>query len=277
MVWGLPLQYEHTLLTHQSKTCVHYQVASTALQTVEFFHLVFLRGLVARGEDKSLVALKGGCNLRFFFSSIRYSEDIDLDVVVMSKATLKNKVDRLLASPLVKAPLLSRGIRVVDVSTPKQTDTTQRWKVGLEVAGSAVPVRTKVEFSRRDEIEGAAFEAVSPEVLAPYSLTPMLATHYRVQRAISQKVEALAGRPEPQARDVFDLNLLLARTDAREITLPTGRKREEAIENAMSISFDHYAAQVVAYLDPDQAPAWDGKVHWEAMQDAVVSRLERAS
>ncbi len=181
---GLPTPYEHILLTHKSKTWVHYQVASTALQTVEFFHLVFLRGLVARGEDKSLVALKGGCNLRFFFSSIRYSEDIDLDVVVMSKATLKNKVDRLLASPLVRAPLLSRGIRVVDVSTPKQTDTTQRWKIGLEVAGASAPVRTKVEFSRRDEIEGAAFEAVSPEVLAPYSLTPMLATHYRVQRAI---------------------------------------------------------------------------------------------
>lgn len=55
---------------------------------------MFLRALVAKGEDKSLVALKGGCNLRFFFGSERYSEDMDLDVVVMARETLKNKVDR---------------------------------------------------------------------------------------------------------------------------------------------------------------------------------------
>ena len=134
-------------------------MASDARQTVEFFHLVFLRGLVARGEDKALIALKGGCNLRFFFGSIRYSEDIDLDVRVMSKETLKNKVDRLLKSPLITAPLLARRIKVTEVSTPKQTDTTQRWKLGLDVEGAAVPIRTKIEFSRRDAIEDAAFRS----------------------------------------------------------------------------------------------------------------------
>lgn len=249
-------------------------MASSARQTVEFFHLVFLRGLVARGEDKGLVALKGGCNLRFFFNSIRYSEDLDLDVVVMSRETLKNKVDRLLKSPLVSAPLLSRGVRVTDVSAPKQTDTAQRWKIGLEVEGAVVPIRTKVEFSRRDGIDDAAFEAVTPQVLAPYDLTPMLAMHYRVGAAVAQKINALAGRPEPQARDVFDLNLLLARSDAAGVKLPAKAKRLEAIENAMSISFDHYSAQVVAYLEPEQAAPYDSKVAWETMQDAVVARLE---
>jgi predicted nucleotidyltransferase component of viral defense system len=33
---------------------------------------------MSRAEDKTLYALKGGCNLRFFFDSVRYSEDIDL-------------------------------------------------------------------------------------------------------------------------------------------------------------------------------------------------------
>ena len=56
----------------------------SARATVELFHLVFLRALVAKGEDKGLIALKGGCNLRFYF--------------------VKNKVDRLLRSPLVLAP-----------------------------------------------------------------------------------------------------------------------------------------------------------------------------
>lgn len=249
-------------------------MASVARETVEFFHLVFLRGLLARGEDKSLIALKGGCNLRFFFSSVRYSEDIDLDVVVMSRETLKNKVDRLLKSPLVTAPLLSRGVRLTDISVPKQTDTTQRWKLGLAAEHSAVPLRTKIEFSRRDAIEDVAFEAMPRQVLAPYGLTPLLASHYRAPAAVLQKINALAGRPEPQARDVFDLNLLFARPDTTDMKLPTKAKRTSAIENAISVSFDDYASQVVAYLEPEQAALYDSKEAWETMQDAVVARLE---
>src|SRR5688572_27341422 len=114
------------------------------------FHLVFMRALLAKGEDKGLVALKGGCNLRFYFDSVRYSEDIDFDVVVIARGTLKNKVERLLSSPMVAAPLKTKGIRVASVSAPKQTETTQRWKVGLEAANVHAPLRTKIEFSRRD-------------------------------------------------------------------------------------------------------------------------------
>jgi hypothetical protein len=36
----------------------------SARQSVEMFHLVFMRALLAKGEDKGLIALKGGCNLR---------------------------------------------------------------------------------------------------------------------------------------------------------------------------------------------------------------------
>ena len=46
-------------------------------QAVELFHLLFLRQL-ASGADRARIALKGGCNLRFYFGSVRYSEDLDL-------------------------------------------------------------------------------------------------------------------------------------------------------------------------------------------------------
>ncbi len=55
-------------------------------QTIEIFHLLFLRAFGAR-VDKSLFALKGGCNLRFFLKSIRYSEDMDLDIHTMAVGT----------------------------------------------------------------------------------------------------------------------------------------------------------------------------------------------
>jgi predicted nucleotidyltransferase component of viral defense system len=245
-------------------------------QSVEVFHLTFLRALVAKGEDKTLIALKGGCNLRFYFGSVRYSEDIDFDVAVMAKGMLANKVDRLLASPLVTAPLKSKGIEIVEISAPKQTETTQRWKVGLRVAGSELPLRTKIEFSRRDAISGALFESVDLEVTRTYGLTPTLASHYGSATAIAQKIHTLAGRAEPQARDVFDLSLLLARPEARALKLSAAQRKwlPDAIERAIGISFDAYRSKVVAYLDPQQLELYSERAAWDAMQDAVVAQLE---
>lgn len=248
----------------------------TLRQSTELFHLVFLRALVAKGEDKGLIALKGGCNLRFFFGSVRYSEDIDFDVVVIAKDTLKNKVERLLKSPLVTAPLKMHGLTIAETSAPKQTETTQRWKVGLQRVDDELPIRTKVEFSRRDAIEGAEFEATDREVLRPYGLTPVLATHYTTAFAIRQKIHALAARTEPQARDVFDLALLLARQDAAHLTLDAVAKAwlDEAIEHAMAISFDEHTSKVVAYLEPSHAELYAGRPAWDALQEDVVARLE---
>jgi len=250
-------------------------VLLSARQTVELFHLVFLRALAARGEDKSLFALKGGCNLRFFFGSVRHSEDIDLDVMVVAKATLSNKVTRLLAAPVVTAPLRARGVELVDVSTPKQTDTTQRWKAGLSTRGSPV-YRTKIEFSRRDVIEGAAFEPLSTTTLSPLGLPSFLANHYQLPAAIAQKIRALSGRAETQARDVFDLHLLLSHRAAQTLRLSRAdlEQRGDAIERAMSLSYDDYAATVVAYLEPEQAEPYASREAWDLMQARVVSQLE---
>jgi hypothetical protein len=50
-----------------------------AARLVERFHLLFLAQLVRRVKP-GLFVLKGGCNLRFFHRSIRYSQDMDLDL-----------------------------------------------------------------------------------------------------------------------------------------------------------------------------------------------------
>jgi len=248
----------------------------TARQSIEVFHLVFLRALLAKGEDKALIALKGGCNLRFYFGSARYSEDIDFDVMVIGKATLRNKVDRLLKSPLVASPLKSHGIEVVEVTAPKQGDTTQRWKAGLRVHGLSVPLRTKIEFSRRGSIEGASYESVDAGLARGYGLTSTLATHYNIHAAITQKVTALAGRTEPQARDLFDLNLLFTRPDAAGLVLKAAQKTglAAAIERAIGISFDEYKSRVVAYLEPSAAGLFDERDDFQALQEFVVSSLE---
>jgi predicted nucleotidyltransferase component of viral defense system len=251
-------------------------MAFSVRQSIELFHLSFVRALFAKGEDKGRIAIKGGCNLRFYFQSPRYSEDIDFDVARLPKETLRNKVERLLQSPLVATPLRVRGIELTDITAPKQTDTTQRWKVGLVVRDVSVPLRTKLEFSRRDAIAGTEYESVDADLARSYGLTATLATHYGAQAAIAQKIQALAGRAEPQARDLFDLSLLLSRPDAAAIVLGGAQKRglTDAIERAMAISFAEHTSKVVAYLDPEQAKLHAGRPTFEALQELVVSRLE---
>src|SRR5712692_7742595 len=101
------------------------------IRAVERFHLLFLAQLGAR-LDKKLYALKGGCNLRFFWKSIRYSADIDFDVHTIAKQTLQNNVRKILEGPALTQLLRATGIQVTRISEPKQTPTTQRWKVHLE-------------------------------------------------------------------------------------------------------------------------------------------------
>src|SRR3989442_15304312 len=123
-------------------------------QAVELFHLHFVR-LLCSGPDKDRFAIKGGCNLRFFFESVRYSDDMDLDVARLPVHTLKEKVDRILEGPALALPLKSRGISLREASALKQTETTQRWKMGLAAEGRSFPLHTKIEFSRRRMTEEA--------------------------------------------------------------------------------------------------------------------------
>jgi len=48
-------------------------------QVVEVFHIAFLDVLSSR-LDPARYVLKGDANLRYFSESVRYSEDIDLDI-----------------------------------------------------------------------------------------------------------------------------------------------------------------------------------------------------
>ncbi len=250
----------------------------SARQSVEAFHLHFLRQLCV-GADRAHFRLKGDCNLRFFFGSLRYSEDMDLDVVVTAKETLRNKVDRILASPALLLPLKNAGLVPTDVSSPKQTEPTQRWKLGLVVAGHSAPLRTKIEFSRREAAEGGtAVDALPAALTREYGIPPAVVAHYDARTALIQKLEALVGRPQTQARDVFDLQLLRSKAEPLPaVGSALHAQRDQAVECVMSLSHADYLAQVVAYLEPEQQPALRDREVWDAMQAEVVALIEGLS
>jgi predicted nucleotidyltransferase component of viral defense system len=245
----------------------------TAIRFVEQFHLLFLAQL-SRRVDRRAFVVKGGCNLRFFHRSIRYSKDLDLDVDGIEALALRDHVREVFASRPLAQILEARSIRIDHVTEHKQTDTTQRWKLGLRVEAAAVPLPTKIEFSRRGLDEGVAFGSVDPNVARAYQLPPLMASHYDGGAAFRQKVGALATRRETQARDVFDLHHLHATGAAAGAmeALDAG-VAERASANAMTIDFGTFKSQVLAYLPPEDQAQWDSPPVWDTIVLEVVEAL----
>jgi predicted nucleotidyltransferase component of viral defense system len=245
-------------------------------EAIEIFHLLFLRAFGARVE-KNRYVVKGGCNLRFFYRSVRFSEDLDVDVYGIPVATLRKNVDQVLAAQPFRDTVRAQRLEGVRVTAPKQTQTTQRWKVGLSLSPTGTELPTKIEFSQR-ETDGAArvaHEPVSDVLLRRYRLYPVIVQHYTAEAAIEQKIAALALRSQTQARDVFDLNLLLdAHVAAREELGAVAELLPRALENAMSVGFSDFVGQVVAFLEPEYQQDYGRRASWDRLQARIVEALE---
>jgi len=240
-------------------------------QVIELFHLAFLQVLQAR-LDQARYVLNAGANLRYFFDSVRYSQDIDLDIDGLAPWMLTEKVDGILASSTIDAVLRSSGLAVDGFTKSKQTDTTQRWKVSIAVSGRREAVRTKIEFSHRNGERRHVLEPVAGRIVAPYALRAPTLQHYTVDAATEQKIKALAGRSETQARDVFDLDLLLRRQPLTAGTIDP-QILGHAAQRGLDLPFEAFRDQVLPFLDPEVVELYDSKASWEQMQLFVADTL----
>jgi len=239
---------------------------------VEQFHLLFLDQL-GRKLDKRRYALKGGCNLRFYLRSIRYSEDMDMDVDATPADVLRDRVETILAGKSFAQILQARGLTIAHYSAPKQTETTQRWKLTLAAREVALPMHTKIEFSRRGMDQPIAFDPVDGMLMRNHQLTPFLASHYPPEVAFRQKINALIHRSQTQARDVFDLaHLLNSGVSPQGMAMPPLWR--EAQQNALSVSFDIFKAQVLAFLAPEYQALYDDPKVWDDLVLRVVDALK---
>ncbi len=248
-----------------------------ATQYVELFHLLFLDQL-GRKLDKRFYALKGSCNLRLYLKSFRFSEDAELDVVpTFPKEKLQDKIVSILDSIPFRQILQIHGIRIDRWTDPKQTETTQRWKLMLAGPRSDLMLPTKIEFSRRGMDSGTVFEPVDASLVREYHLSPIMMNHYDAHAAYEQKIEALITRTTTQARDIFDLNLLLNTGVDRSISNQNLKIRlHEAQTNAFSIPFDIFKSQVLSYLRPEYREQYDSSSVWESVVLNVVEAIGEA-
>ena len=249
------------------------------LQVREIFHLEFLRDFV-RKIPASTFVLKGGSNLRFFFGSIRYSEDMDLDAYGISVEKLKERTLAVLKSKFFLGRLRSFGIEEVippDMKYAKQTQTVQRFKVHL-ITSAGEDFFTKVEFSRRGFDNPYSSEAVGSSILAQYQLSPLIVPHYLAEAAAKQKINALISRRHTEPRDIFDLYILSSRITAQNTIDLFGlsqRDLKEIQERIYSTDYDQYRDKVVSFLSIEDQAQYSSKSIWDEIRLTAGSFIEK--
>lgn len=243
------------------------------LQLRELFHLEFLRWFV-RKANPDTYALKGGSNLRFFFGSIRYSEDMDLDIAGVKVFTLRENVMKILRAPALRDSLKPFGIEEIvppDITKAKQTETTQRFKVHL-ITSAGEDLFTKIEFSRRGFKDESVIGSVSEELMRQYKMPPILVRHYGAVSAVKQKIAALAGRACVQARDIFDIFVLSAQANAAACEEKIIKR---ARQNLYEVTFEQFRDTVLEYLAAHEREVYASAEAWDEIRLKVGEFLEK--
>ena len=239
----------------------------------EVFHFTLLRRLAERFPDG--LRLKGGVNLRLFFGSVRYSEDMDLDADPRLQPRLAEQLRKIIDSPEYRRELLLLGIDEVTSSAEiaKKTDTTLRFKVMVVKGGVQLPTKVEISFRDTTPAEWAVRETPPASVLVqafPGTVPTFEVAHYPHKIAVWQKVNALATRGGVQARDIFDLDWLFNVErfgNPSDALLQFLRNEhplanlEKARDRCVEINDDQFNTQVGAYLEPaifaQHASRWD--------------------
>lgn len=246
------------------------------LQIRELFHLEFLRWL-SRKVKAEYYAIKGGVNLRFFFKSFRYSEDMDLDVHTVPVEKLKDIVMEILNARSFADNL--KGFNIAQIIAPniakaKQTQTTQRFKVHL-MTYSGEDLFTKVEFSRRGTKGAVVVHPVSDTILRAYKLAPLVVPHYDIYSAVSQKIGALSTRTVTQARDIFDLFILSSQYDvSQDNQAKDADEIAGAHEKIFTISFEQFRDTVASYLSAEDQDVYGHPAMWDEIKLKTAQFLE---
>lgn len=253
----------------------------THLQLRELFHIEFLRFLSRKLKTKNY-AVKGGVNLRLFFKSARYSEDMDLDVIGIGVGELKELVMKILQAHSFRDSFYAFGIKDVippDMKVAKQTQTTQRFKVHL-ITSADEDLFTKIEFSRRGFMGKIIAETIPNSILRSYRLSPLIVAHYDAQSAVMQKINALALRAAIQARDIFDLYVLSSQVDyaaLKEIKPASTAILNKVYERIFEVSWEMFKDTVVSYLSDEDQKAYGTASCWEEIKLKVVNFIDELS
>jgi len=101
----------------------------------------------------------------------------------------------------------------------------------------------------------------------------MFISHYPASIALQQKILALIMRTETQARDVFDIHLLLHHGASFLNKDFTNAQLQTANDNAQNIKFADFKSQVVSYLEAEYIQQYDDEIIWQSMLTEVTDYI----
>ena len=247
----------------------------------EIVHLLILRELagIRRGTG---ITVKGGVNLRLFFGSVRYSEDMDLDGTEQASGAIRGWLKGMFENADFTRRLQGLGIRELDPGEGpnKDTETTFRYKFGVVVGGGIrYPTKVEVSFRDRHPADKAAPESPAADILQTYGIDVFDVRHYVKEAAVRQKLAALAGRREAQARDVFDLNMLVPDPTPDKLVAFVAKalasnRLKEAHARALAITYAEYEGQVFEFLGDDARSQYGTQRAWDHMRLRVAELIE---
>jgi predicted nucleotidyltransferase component of viral defense system len=253
-------------------------IQEAPLSVKDLFQARFLSRLFAQnvGHATERMVLKGGMAMRVAHQSCRHTKDIDLDAdSELSLGAVQSSVRRA-----IKDATGGGWLDHVQISEPKQTATTARWKIQGTVPKSQVVLHLTVEVSFRHHLEAhevrqVALPSATPGL--PESRLPV----YTDEMLLLNKVEALLSPMRDAPRDVVDLYLLFQgevelapRTLAAR--LGTSRSPVELIRQMWT----KLEGMDEARFQAEVAPNWDNietlpsAIDWTNMRLLVAERLE---
>lgn len=149
------------------------------------------------------IVLKGGFAMRVLTGSARYTKDIDLAASPSLPATVIQGFIRKALADIRNTGLIQNLI----VTEPKQTDTTQKWKIGGTV--NSQEIHFTIELSRRNEISSEFLEKVSYRGTASGNATVPL-TCINLTKMCEAKFDCIKNPNREAPRDIYDLFLLIS-------------------------------------------------------------------
>lgn len=221
-------------------------------------------------------------NLRLFFGSVRYSEDMDLDGAPEASGAIRSSIEAVFRDRTVVRAAQRVGIRDLDPGQGpnKNTETTFRYEFGVVLQGGVrYPTKIEVSFRGRRAEGESTVEEVPSRLISGYDMASISVNHYARPAAVRQKIEALGGRTAVQARDVFDLHTLAAGgVDGSLVALLAARLDrtllQEAYTRALTITFKEHDGQVVGFLTDDAQVRNGTEEAWDELRFEAAALIE---
>lgn len=243
---------------------------------LELMQTRILSALFRNVVNKEMV-VKGGFAMRLAANSFRNTKDIDLQA---NNGISSDRVRSLVRSA-IKEIEKSHLLDGFSVSEPKQTDTTQRWKINGRIAGGETPVHLTIEVSRRGDLDPNFVQGIHFEPGPLYGAPPVIVETLTPTAIAAGKFEALSSLTRESPRDVYDLFILSRMKVAPPTSLFANKYTPEVLEEKLRVITDKLDKMDFAMAKDHLLPAMPpeirmrfGKEEWETMRINTYLMLE---